>query len=94
MGDFDLIARSLQDHVITHQRASMQHRFYDVRDAAMNAGVLGCGISGSGPAIFAFSDNQITAETAVANMSAIYRQDNIEFASWVSMVNNEGTVKC
>ncbi len=72
----------------------MQYKFYDVYDAAMSTGVLACGISGSGPAIFALSDNEILAENAVEAMGRIYAADKVEFSSWISPVNNEGTVKC
>ena len=94
MGDLGLLARSLQDKIVTPQRAKLQYRFYDVYDAAMSSGVMACGISGSGPAIFAMSDNEIIAEKAVEAMGKIYTSDKVEYSSWISPVNNEGTVKC
>lgn len=94
VGDFGLIARSLQDRVIEPQRASMQHRFYDVQSAALNAGAMGCGISGSGPTIFAISANDNIANAVVKSIEAIYESDKIESRAWVSTINNQGAKLC
>ena len=53
--DLDLIRASLEDVVIEPQRQALIPGFADVRRAAMEAGALGCSISGAGPAMFAWS---------------------------------------
>ena len=60
--DFDLIGRSLHDVIIEPQRAQLIPHFYDVKEAALGAGALGCSISGAGPSIFALSNNRLIAE--------------------------------
>jgi len=60
--DLDLIRRSLQDAIIEPQRAQLIPGFYQVKEAALNAGALGCSISGAGPSIFALSSNTLIAE--------------------------------
>ncbi|MEW5843277.1 MAG: homoserine kinase [Bacteroidota bacterium] len=53
--DYNLIKRSLNDVIAEPARAQLIPGFYEIKEAAMKAGSIGCSISGSGPAIFAFS---------------------------------------
>ena len=53
--DYELIGRSLQDVVIEPVRSILIPGFDEIKAAALNAGALGCGISGSGPSVFALS---------------------------------------
>jgi homoserine kinase len=52
-GDGALLRRSLDDHYAEPRRASLIPHFYDVKQAALDAGAFGCSISGSGPTVFA-----------------------------------------
>jgi homoserine kinase len=52
-GDGALLHRSLDDHYAEPRRASLIPHFYDVKQAALDAGAFGCSISGSGPTVFA-----------------------------------------
>lgn len=91
-GDFALLGKSLEDHVIEPQRAHLIPGFYAVRDAAFKAGVIGCGISGSGPSLFAFSQNTLTAERAGEAMQRTFKLHNVESQFVVTKINSEGTV--
>lgn len=93
-GDFDLIGRSLDDVMIEPQRAKLIPKFYDVKEAAMKAGALGCSISGAGPTIFAMSKNSLEAENIEQAMKAIYTDAKIRCKTYVSKVNNEGAIRC
>ncbi len=53
--DYDLISRSLVDHIVEPIRSILIPGFDEVKQEALSAGALGCGISGSGPSIFALS---------------------------------------
>jgi homoserine kinase len=88
--DFGLISRSLQDIVIEPQRAKLIPYFYEVKDAANKEGVLGCSISGSGPSIFALSQNSLIAEQAGDAMMSIYERHKIECELYISPINQEG----
>ena len=92
--DFELIRRSLQDIVIEPQRAQLIPHFFDVKNTALAEGVLGCSISGSGPSIFALSQNSSTAEKAGEAMRKIYENNKIECELYVSPINLEGTTLC
>jgi len=53
--DLDMIRASLEDVVIEPQRQALIPGFQDVRRGAMEAGALGCSISGAGPSMFAWT---------------------------------------
>jgi homoserine kinase len=92
--DFELIKRSLQDIIIEPQRAQLIPHFYEIKEAALAEGVLGCSISGSGPSIFALSQNSIIAEKTGEIMKKIYEKHKIECELYVSAINLEGTTLC
>jgi homoserine kinase len=89
--DYQLIGRSLQDVIVEPERALLIPGFEEIKKAALGAGALGCSISGSGPSIFALSDNQITADKAAFAMQAIINNMGISSDIYVSKINTEGT---
>ncbi len=91
--DFQLIKRSLHDVVIEPQRASLIPQFYQVKNAALENGALGCSISGAGPSIFALSDNSIVAENVGLAMERVFRDVGIDTSLFVSRINQEGVYK-
>lgn len=54
--DSDLVRQGLSDELIEPRRAPLLPGFADVKQAALDAGALGAGISGGGPSIFAWFD--------------------------------------
>ncbi|MDQ3015842.1 MAG: homoserine kinase [Bacteroidota bacterium] len=90
-GDLDLISRSLQDHVIEHQRKHLIPLFDNVKEKAMGLGALGCSISGAGPAIFALCAERSLAENVAAGMKAVYDQHGLDATSYVGGIQHEGT---
>ncbi len=93
-GDLDLISRSLNDVIIEPQRAQLIPHFYDVKEAALNAGALGCSISGAGPSIFALSANSLIAENVGVAMERIMTNAKINNELFISPINQEGAIKC
>jgi len=91
--DYDLIGRSLVDHIVEPIRSLLIPGFEDVKSETMNAGALGCGISGSGPSIFALSKGRETAVKVAGVMSDTYKKIKINYDVYVSKVNVEGIRK-
>ncbi len=91
-GDFDLIGRSLQDVIIEPQRAQLIPHFYEVKDAVLEAGALGCSISGAGPSIFALSANSLIAEQVGEVMTRIFTNHKIKNELFISTINQEGAI--
>lgn len=88
--DLELIHRSLEDAVIEPQRAHLIPAFYEVKDAALHSGALGCSISGAGPSVFALCANSIDAEKAAEAMTQVYKTKKINCASFISPINLNG----
>jgi len=93
-GDLDLISRSLEDVIIEPQRAQLIPHFYQVKEAAMNAGAMGCSISGAGPSIFALSANSLIAENVGKAMEKVFHDAKIRNELFISPINQEGAIKC
>jgi homoserine kinase len=53
LGDVELFGRSISDNLVEPRRAEMIPNFWKVKQAALDAGALGCSISGGGPSLFA-----------------------------------------
>jgi homoserine kinase len=88
--DYELIGRSLQDVIIEPMRALLIPGFDEVKNAALESGVLGCSISGSGPSIFALSTTKNIAEKAGDAMKIALADIGLEGIVYVSKINNEG----
>lgn len=88
--DFELIGRSLDDVIIEPQRAKLIPHFYAVKQAALEAGALGCSISGAGPSIFALSINRNIAEQTGRTMRQIFLDHQISCDVFVSLINQRG----
>lgn len=90
--DYALIGRSMNDVIVEPLRAILIPGFYDVKEAAIHAGALGGGISGSGPSIFSVSKGQETAQKAGQAMVDAFKRMGIESDIFVSKVNQKGPV--
>lgn len=90
--DLDLIGRALQDVIVEPQRAQLIPHFYEVKEAALKAGVLGCSISGAGPSIFALSANSLIAEQAGEAMQKVFTDNKIKNQLFISTINHEGAI--
>jgi len=88
--DYELIGRSLEDYIIEPIRSILIPAFDAVKQSSLQAGALGCGISGSGPSIFALSKGKETALKVAEAMKAVYEKVGINYDIHVSKVNNQG----
>nr|WP_299067030.1 homoserine kinase [uncultured Allomuricauda sp.] len=88
--DYDLIGRSLQDHIVEPIRSILIPGFDKIKANAIHVGALGGGISGSGPSIFALSKGEETAQKVAESMKETYENIGIEFDIHVSKVNTQG----
>jgi homoserine kinase len=90
--DFGLIARSLHDGIAEPARAHTIPRFHAMQQAAIDAGALGCSISGSGPAVFALAQDEHAAARAIAAMSRVLNDGNVEHTKFTSRINPAGAM--
>jgi homoserine kinase len=89
-GDYQLLARSLEDHIIEPVRKSLIPKFDDCKAAALKAGALGGGISGSGPSIFMLSATGREAERVETAIVNVYRRTAIAFHTYISGIALDG----
>jgi len=88
--NYELIRRSLEDVIIEPHRSKLIPNFQEIKTAAVNAGALGSGISGSGPSVFSLSRGMDTANKVKDAIHKAYLQTGIEFDIYVSKINTEG----
>lgn len=90
LSDPALIGRSVDDKIIEPERSSLIPGYYAVKKSAMDAGALGCGISGSGPSLFAFVTNEGVAARVGEAMQQSFLSHGIESRIFISPVNATG----
>lgn len=88
--DYGLIGRSLHDEIFEPERSVLIPLFKQAKEAALAAGALGCGISGSGPSIFSLSSSAHTAEDVQQSFKQVYASSGIEIKTYVSKVPLQG----
>lgn len=88
-GDLDLLAETLVDCVAEPVRSRFVPGFAAVRQAALDAGALGCGLSGSGPTIFALTDRP-AAPLAEAMRQALASETGIDGDVFATPVDAPG----
>lgn len=88
--DFGLIGRSLKDVVAEPVRALLIPGFDVIKEKAVEAGALGCGISGSGPTIFALSTEKEIAIRTGKVIQQEFKKLKLESETYISKINTIG----
>jgi homoserine kinase len=88
--DYQLLSRSLVDVIAEPYRKKLIPLFDEVKNASLEVGALGVGISGSGPSIYALSKGKIMAKKVAETMKIVYQKSKIDFNVYTSAINNEG----
>lgn len=89
-GDFALLRRALDDRIAEPARAPLLPGFTAAKRAALDAGALGCSISGSGPTAFAFAADDAQGRTIGAAMQAAYTAEGVTASVRVTHVSATG----
>jgi homoserine kinase len=88
--DMKLLGRAMEDFIIEPVRAPLIPGCAGVKTAALDAGALGCAISGAGPTLFAISDNLKTAEKISKAMRAAFTRAKLKSRAYISHVSEQG----
>lgn len=88
--DYGLIGRSLKDVIAEPVRALLIPGFDIIKEKAIDAGALGCGISGSGPTIFALSTERELASRVGKVIQEQFQKLKLDSEVYVSKINVEG----
>jgi len=89
-GDFELISRSLKAVIVEPVRGKVIPGYQQARQAALEAGALGSGISGSGPSLFALTTSAEAAQKCAQAMAQFYHQLNLQCDTYLSPINPHG----
>ena len=88
--DHALLRRALDDRIAEPARAPLLPGFSAAKRAALDAGALGCSISGSGPSAFAFAGDEAAGSTIGAAMKAAYEAEGVQCAVRVTEISMTG----
>ena len=88
--DYELIGRSLEDHIIEPVRSILIPGFDEIRAACRQRGALGGGICGSGPSIFMFSESREIALECEKAMKVVYEKIGLEILTYVTKISERG----
>lgn len=92
LGDLALLGRALDDRIAEPARASLLPGFIAAKRAALDAGALGCSISGAGPTAFALVDSAAIGAAVMERMITAYRATGLQAAGRVAAVDLVGAV--
>jgi homoserine kinase len=87
-GDGELLRRALDDRYSEPPRAALIPHFIAVKRAAIDAGAFACTISGSGPTLVAFCEDDDLAKHVAASMQNAFGQ--VRSTSHVSAIARQG----
>jgi homoserine kinase len=88
--DYGLLGRAIDDRIAEPARAGLLPGFTEAKAAALNAGALGCSISGSGPSVFALVRGPDTGLTVGRAMERAYDSCGLTSSTRVVRVDEEG----
>ena len=89
-GDLAMLGRSISDALVEPIRAPLVPAFWEVKAAALDAGALGCSISGSGPSVLAFADSDAAADAVATAMEGAFAHAGVTSDRYVGRVNGAG----
>jgi homoserine kinase len=88
-GDLELIRVGLEDILVEPQRAHLLPALAPVKQAALDAGALGCSFSGSGPSIFAWA-LEADAAAVEAEMARAFETEGLPARAYHAPVDSDG----
>lgn len=89
--DFDLISRSMVDHIVEPARSILIPGFDEMKESALEAGALGFSISGAGPSVFALCRSEEDANIIKKEITRILDTFNLTVDAYISPINLEGS---
>jgi len=89
-GDYSLLSRSMNDLLAEPRRTMLIPGFAAAKKSALDAGAIGCGISGSGPSVFAFSSDKNRADKIADAMQNAFREAGLDSDRIISSLNSPG----
>ena len=89
-GDLALLGRALDDRIAEPARAPLLPGFAAAKTAALEAGAIGCSISGAGPTAFAFAADEMSANRIALVMRDAYAASGLAATTRVERIDERG----
>lgn len=89
-GDRDLLRRCLRDVLAEPHRAPLVPGFHAAQRAALDAGALGCTLSGSGPAIFAVAEGERSGRTVAGALREALATAGLDSTAKLCRIDPQG----
>lgn len=80
--NFDCVAEPVRSRLIPEYRM--------IKEVALEAGAIGCNISGSGPSVFAFVEGERETEHVGKEMGSVWDRIGLEYDLYVGKVSEQG----
>jgi homoserine kinase len=90
-GDVEQLRGTIDDRIAEPARARLLPGFAAAKQAAIDAGALGCSIAGGGPSSFAMVNGDGAAERTLDAMLAAYQEAGVNATGRVARVDDRGT---
>lgn len=88
--NIELLGRTIHDEISEAARSTLIPGFFEIKNAALEAGAYGCSISGSGPSIFAFAKSKIGAHKIGNAMKTAVLNNGMKVNLYISKINSVG----
>ena len=88
--DYNLMQRSMSDLLAEPKRIQLIPGFDEIKNEAMQAGAIGCGISGSGPSVFALCKGAANARLVAEVIQNGFSKIGLLNEAYVSQLNSKG----
>ena len=90
-GDLAEVGRwMMQDQLAEPVRADLVPCYDSVKRAALGSGAFGCALTGSGPAMFAISEDEVTAKRIMQSMIEASNLHGISASGYITAPNEAG----
>jgi len=90
--DWQLLKRCCNDLIIEPQRNHLLPGFYQVKQAALEAGALSCSFSGAGPTMYALSESKEKALNIANAMTLSFKNNNLTSQFWCTEMHSNGAI--
>ena len=90
LGDPALLRGAVEDRIAEPAREHLIPGFREVKRAALDAGALGCSISGAGPSMFALTSGDGAARAAMHAMVAAFESNGVAAEGRVASIDERG----
>ena len=81
------MGKAMVDFFAEPVRSELIPGFKSVHKSVMKTGAIGCGISGSGPSVFALSDNLETGREIATLMHKEFQNNGLDSITYTSKIN-------